>query len=108
MFSKLQKITLSQRSAFLKAVQGGGRASDEVKKLQSQGLRPFDTVAEIQSAYQRGRLISLPSIDAGRRFFVDQDIGRTDPANQEWYNLVNPQAYEDFNTFIADMFYAYT
>jgi hypothetical protein len=106
--AQVQKVTMPDRVAFLKAVKGGWRASDEVKKLQSQGLRPFDTLQEIQWAHKKNRLTSLPSIDEGRRFYVDPGIGETDPSHQEWYNLINPEAYADFNKYVADMFYAHT
>lgn len=104
---RVEKITLNERKAQLMALNGGGKASDEVAKLQSFWLKPFDTIEEIQQAFAAGKLIPLPSIEEGR-YFAIQLAGDLDMKNRFWYNLIHPDAYERFNKFVAKVFYAKT
>lgn len=105
--ARVQKITLAERKAQLMATQWGGKASDEVKKLQQFWLKPFDTLEEIQRAYKAWKLIALPSIDEGR-YFAIQLAGDLDMKNRFWYNLIHPDAYKRFNEFVAKVFYSKT
>lgn len=104
---KVKAVTFDQRKAKMIAVNGGGRASDEVAKLQALGLQPFDTLREIQQAYKDGKLVALPSVSKERYFAVGM-IGTADPGNKPWYNLIHPDALIRFNQHVAGVFYAET